>query len=767
MVYIKGRSGKINRSTYNRGYCEIDIESYDHNNTYIFLRNNFTSFSNAKGFMKYDLAFTGATNVANNYTASLTQNITESGEYRVLIFGLTSPTYTDTIQISVGGKTLPKQSIKTLDEFIRCFDMGTVFLQSGSNNITVTGMGRTSFAIVSLKKIRRYYGNTDNIGDLKIQEAEFTRNGITALDTFKLTILNDKKFIDPSTTDYHKSGLVFEYGDSINIKMGETRKSINHSFGGYITAPGLSDDELTIELSGVDRLADLDDNNNLYKEICVGGATTSTTGLSFTTNILYNAMIYLTESPESYIRTTNLSTIIKEELPSKYGMTVDLGVGKNYNNVTMVNLYKKVVTDSTKGNVMELKNYYKANTTQYITIFDSSKRLLYPTPPDIKETGVLFIEYGMGKAVTEIVETKKVDNKTVKEKVKVGYDKDKPFLCWIQIEYSDTPTGTIKTVNVDFTSSTTTNKVGAIEPVMENNQWKTGEFDLVEVLETTDPQSHYYIRRISLRTKAPPQDLYDPKQTAEKEPLYKILLKRVGFRDGSATAPELIKTSGKTQFDLLKDLCNRLNLVAITIPSTERRNDLLLVEKEGSTLCPFTIQEGVNLLDITNIKYAPADGFKNAVAKIFKNTNNTYNVTRQVDPYSIGHFGTRTDVEVLSEEPGLYQANYLANIGLDKNTLPDWSYTAKVLGLPPVQIGRLVPCIFRNSYWNEIKTVKSVSCHYESEGAKVYTDIGLDDVDIETSAKINMRNLRKQLLPQIEYSGGAEYEEAIDIVDEE
>lgn len=778
MVYIKGRSGKINRSTYNRGYCEVEIESYDHDNTLIFLRKDFTDLNNTKAFQKYDLEFITANNVNNNYTASLTANINENGEYRVILFGLTNPTYKDTIEVTIGGKTLPKQSMWTIDEFVRSFDMGTIFLTEGQNTITINGMGRTSFAILSLKKIRRFYGNTDNIGELKIQDVEFTRNGITNLDTFKLSILNDKKFLDPGATDYHKSGLVFEYGDSINIKLGETRKTINHSFGGYITVPELSENELTIKLSGLDRLMDLNDHNNLFKEICVGGAITSTTGLSYTTNSLYNAMIYLVESPELYMKTMNLSTLLKESLPTKYGVTIDLGIGKNYNNLQLGNMIKSVVSDPQKGNVLQLKNDPRANRDQYCIIFDSNKRLLYNTPPNIKDTGIIYIEYGLGAETSTRVETKRVATtkklkngrtqttyKTVKETVKTGFDKDKPFLCWLEVQYSTTPNGEIKTVNVDFTSKTTSNKVGAIEPVIEYGQWKSGEFDLLSVLNITDPQSAYYLRRLTFKTKTPPENLYDPKQP-ESEPQYKILLKKVGFKNGTPITPELIKTSGKTQFDLIKEICDKLNLTAVTIPAKERRNDHLSVEKEESVLCPFTIQEGVNLLDISNIKYSAHETLKNSIAKIFKNTNGTYNVTRQVDPYSIGHFGTRTDVEVLNEEPGLYQANYLATIGLDKNTLPNWSYTAKVLGLPDVRIGRLVPCVFRNSYWNEIKTIKSISCHYQSEGAKVYTEIGLDDVDIKISASQNIRNLRKQLLPQIEYSGGAEYEEAVEIIDE-
>jgi len=781
MVYIKGRN-KITKQRYNKGFCEVEIEAYDHDLTQIFLKPDLTSpnatITNTKAFYQYDLEYLTANNKSSSYTITKTVTAEENGEYRILIFGLTSATYDQTIEVKINNKSLGKKSIKSLDEFNRCFDFGTVWLKEGNNTLEIIGGSYTSISIVSFKKIRRYYGNSDNEGVLKLQDVNFTNNGFTALDTFEMEILSHKDFNDPNASDYHKSGLVFELGDAINIKMGESRRKLTHSFGGYITLPELSKDELTISLKGVGRLADMD-KVPIKKEITIGGATPTQSGLVYKTNNLYDAFRYLLESMELPLGANNLQDIINGLAPVKNALNVDMGLSAVNSKFVTSNISKQVISDPVKGTVVQFQNGSSANQTQSVVILDTSKKIVASSPPNIKNAGVFYIEYGMGnkapqtKTITKTVTVKKklksgkikTTTKKVKEKVVYGgFDLDKEFLAWIEIQYSDTPTSTIKTVNIDFTSNTTSNKLGAITPIIEENQWKMGEFDVVSVLNNTDPQTAYYIRKITLKTQTPPQQLYDPKNTEEVRQSYKMMFKRFGFRSGTAVIPEILKASGKSQLSMVEELLNKLKLNAIVKPATERRNDMLHIENDNSVVCDFEIIKSDNLIDTSNIKYAPADNLKNSVCKVYKNTSGTYNAVRKVDPYSIGHFGTYEDLEVLSDEVGEYNAKYQALIDLENSELCDWSYTATILGLPEsARIGRLVPCVLDRSVLNGIKTIKSIKCIFKHESKKVYTELGLDDLSDEIKAQKNIVALRKSLLPQVEYTGGAEFESAIDI----
>lgn len=68
--------------------------------------------------------------------------------------------------------------------------------------------------------------------------------------------MNDTKFIEPSITDYTKSGLIFDYLDVVNIWMGTDKTNQKHVFGGYILENEVSEDQLTIRIKCESRLYD-------------------------------------------------------------------------------------------------------------------------------------------------------------------------------------------------------------------------------------------------------------------------------------------------------------------------------------------------------------------------------------------------------------------------------------------------------------------------------------------------------------------------------
>ncbi len=89
--------------------------------------------------------------------------------------------------------------------------------------------------------------------------------------------------------------------------------------------------------------------------------------------------------------------------------------------------------------------------------------------------------------------------------------------------------------------------------------------------------------------------------------------------------------------------------------------------------------------------------------------------------------------------------------------------SVELLGLPDARVGRLVSCTFYNSYYNDIKTIKSVSCSYTAAGHKVTTELGLDNLSKQISAQKNIQQLKRNLRPAITYIGGAAYESAVDL----
>lgn len=929
------------KQRYNDGFIRVDIESYDHDVSEVILAgDDGWAGNNQSIIVKEDMEFIQAANTSNPFTANYTVDIEEDGEYRILIYGLTHPTSKGTIALKVDNKAQEKpKPIKSVDSFFRCFDFGTRRLTEGNRIFNITGTGSAAVGILSVKKVRRFFGDSDGQGDLKVKNCNFTENGITAEDIFKLQLLHKQKFIDPNKTNYHKSGLVFEKYDVINISMGENKRKLNHSFGGYIIVPTISDNQLSLTLDGKSRLHDMD-RVQIMKELVIKGAVTEFQGLTYQASNLYDALNYAIENTELPLTANNLKQVVANEIPVKNGLVIDAGSKRFYNKFVASKMNKALVKNGAKGQVLQLQNDYKKNTNQSIKIYDSANKLINNGKPfNFKNFGTFFVDYGMGgkkqSTITlkeiKTVKTKKTatkfklpgtvnvnaysaggqafsnpnnvkvkgDNnnasvavtsstlsqylvltnfnfnipttslvsgieirikkkgedvkdaeiylrrgslskrgrigtnkakdgawnkdkfkdakyggKSVKwgakltpamvnantfgllvkvkgakttstalidsievkvhytptkkkafyKKVKseTGFDVQRPFQCWIEIAYSTTPNGSLKYVNIDLTSSTTTNKIGAIPLNIQEKFWSRGEIDVVGVLTTTAPQSAYYLRQIHLKTKTPPQDLYQPRTTKFNTSLdyltaYKMMFKQFGFKSGSPVIPEMLKVNGKSPKELFKLVCERLNYAAIVVPGKERRYDQLYIEKKGAVLSNFIIKEGDNLLDQTNLKYDPSETI-NKVMKVFKNTNGTYNAVCKVDARNIGHFGTDSNYEVLNEEPGLYQAKFLAMKDLDDSSLPDWSYSAEVLGLPDAHVGRLVPCYFYNNYYDDIKTIESVEVFYTENDRKVWMIVGLDEPDISLNKiKQDYQKLKKKLIPKAEFTGGVEF----------
>lgn len=778
MLVQNRRSTTKNR--YNKAWCEIEIESIDHDASIVCLWDDDDwNKTNVSRIAKYDLGFMTSSNKSAIFSATKTVDIDKSGQYRVLIFGMTNTAHNHFAYVNIGNKQLKTESMQTVDEFVRCFDLGKVTLKEGSQTLKIWGNSYAYISMVCLMSIQYYHGNSDGDGDLKIKTATFTNNGIDNIDTCKVEILHNKKFERPNLSDYHKSGLVFEYMDPINIKMGENKRKLDHQFGGYITYPTLSENRLTINIEGADRLQDMADNQ-IMKEVTIAGAVTDLQSLTYKASNLYDAVKYMLEATELPLKSTSIKDTLINEIQHKDAFIIDMTTSANYNKADVVRINRSLVKASEIGRCVVMRNHYKKNITQkYVAWSSSWNKHEEVTGFNFKNNGVFWIEYGLGdkpdptitKKKTIIVKNKLKSGKTSKgtkktvttKKVDFGYDTQAPFQAWIELDYSITPKGTIKTVAIDFTSTTTTNKLGEIDPVLAYDTWARSEFDVINVLNTMDPQGAYYIRNIRLYAKNGSQDLYDPKNEEDTHHKYKMAFKRCGFKSGSAIVPEVLKLNGKTPAEGFKTLCERLKLSATVVPATERRNDTVYVEKIGSKLCDFEIVEGDNLLDQSNEKYSPNGTLKNAITKVFKNTNGNYSAVRKVDPLSIAHFRTKGNYEVLNENPGVYNARFQAIQDLEDNSLPNWTYTAKVWGLPPAHIGRLVPCTFENSYYNDIKTIKSIECNFVNEGKKVSMTLGLDDVDKKIRSKSNQRKLRKSLLPSQDYIGGAEYEDAVTI----
>lgn len=770
------------------GYIRIEIENYDHNNFYIISKDNAPTLSNAKWVYKYDLPLaTGSGSNPFTFTKNIT--IDENGKYRVQVYGLTNVSYkvndttwklrpSQTIELKINGKSYGKLSNNAMDEFTRFYDFGVVGLKEGSHTFQLVCGNYVHVAFIVIKKINILTGSTDNDGDFYIKSCQVDQTNVNEPSNAEFVILNDTKFIEPSITDYTKSGLIFDYLDVVNIWMGTDKTNQKHVFGGYILENEVSEDQLTIRIKCESRLYDFK-KTQILKELVIGAAVTENTNISAKVNNIYDGIKYVLDSIETPINTSNLQEIVKDAIIPKDTIRYDLSNSLYAKNIIVSKMNKKIVTNKQKGTVLELQNQHPKNTTQYATIFDYRKHVKNKKPVRISTSNdikTFFIEYGLGSAtkksetVTKIVTVRKrlksgkIKTRKKKKKVKIvydGYNKDQTLLAWIKITYK-TSQGTTHTKNINFTSNTTNNVIGIIKPQIDNDFWSRGEIDILTPLTQAHPTSTYFdILKVTLETKTPAEDLYNPKNKESKQQ-YKLLFKGIGFKKGTPITPEIIQGNGKTPLEVLNNLCKKLKLIYYFRYDKERRKDELFFEPLGSQLLTSEVKEGYNLLELSNLKYSPSETLKNNIIKIYKDSNNKNHAVNQCDLECIAHFGSHTEYEEIQDTVGEYYASMEALNDLNEKYLPRWTYTVQLFGIIHAQCGRQIYANFKDEKLDDIKIIKSYKYEYDSSG-KITTTLGLDYEDKEMNAKNYIKDIKKVLKKKAQLTGGAYFSESIDL----
>ena len=730
-------------------YVKMEVESYDPANIYFNYKTGYTG-SNILQKRNDDWYYYTGSNQGQAFTLNTTHNIRVPGDYRVEVFCLTT-TYSEKVKLSIGGRQIGAPvSVKARDTFMRRLDFGIQNLPSGKVNFSLNCGGHVGIISVYLRKVRITSGDTENNGLLVIKDAKGVVGNSKQADTLDVNVQNiDRAWADDGFKEPgNKTGLIFEYRDPVNFYAINTDGKLQRVFGGYMSTPLVSDDKTKIKFSCAGRLKDAE-LRSIVKQITVGGAISEVTTLTYTARDLYDALSYLCESVETPINLGNIDKIASS-IPNKTGHNSNYASKTAQNKLSVQNLSK-----SSGKNYVVLRNGAKKGSTQYSVLWESSwNKKSEATGFKITDTPVFYLKYGLGQATT-----------TVKKKKVYGYDQSKPFLAWIEIQYSTTPTGTRKTVNIEFSANTATNRIGKITPIWKNGVTRQGELDVLEILEVTDPSANYYLRRIALKYVVPSgNDLYDSKTEHDS---YKMALFGAGFKAGDPLTVEVLQTSGQKVADYMDTLQTRLGFDMYMIYGQNRSQDKLMLVKEESQVTLIEFKEGIggNVLGVANINYTPITSLKNSIIKIFKTGSNTNSYVAKKDVASIFRFGEHQDLEVLNDDVGAYYAGYLARTDVDEKTDVRPTYTLNIEGFPDVHEGQLVISTLENQILNDMQPILSIEYEYDTDKRpSLETTVGLGEMNPDLRADLNMVALRKTIEnKRTAFSGGATEEEHVDL----
>lgn len=751
-MYIK-RDYLDQKRNYPSSYYKVEIESYDPNNIYSKVAPlGFSKDSNTTGAFVLGCNTLTGKNKSKSFNLSSDFNILESGSYRVEVFYISSR-YAQTVMLQLGS-TKRTFSAQAKDNFFRKYDAGSITVLKGKLATKITSGGDVKIIGVYLRKVRKNSGDSANEGLIHIETADIKLTDATEMATMNLNMQHiDKPYNEGGFLEEgNKSGLVFEYRDPINLIVRDIYGKLVNVFGGYISQPILSDDNMNIRLECVDRMKDAEKQNCL-KEISVGGEISDNWELFYDADNFYDTLSYLAQSIELPLSVSNVTTL-KNEIPLKDSIFTSFDTYNTIKNVVVNNIVKTPIKSGKKYDKISLRNTPKKGKVQAAVLYDSNnardkKGLL------INDKPIFFINYGMGsKPITKTWVEKKYNKKTKKtkkitHKLTKGYDISSPFLAYIELKYSlkfNSGVKDIKTVNIDFTSTTTTNKIGTIKTILKQNVMKRGEIDVMHVLKAKEGVgANIYIRKISLKfTVSNTGDLYDPSTDVSK---YNMLFKSVGFRKGfNARVPSLMQSSGKKLLELIKEACNVLELSPRLKYSSDRSKDTLILDKMEENIALLELKEGLdgNISALGNITYTPLTKLKNNITKVYKQSTGNYKYVMVKDLANIMRYGVHDDVEVINEEIGTYYADYLARTDLDKNTEMDFSRPLTIEGYPSLEKGQLVFGSFTNSLYDDVKPIESIEVKIDvSDAPNIHTTYGWGELSPSVASAKNISNIRK------------------------
>ena len=320
-----------------------------------------------------------------------------------------------------------------------------------------------------------------------------------------------------------------------------------------------------------------------------------------------------------------------------------------------------------------------------------------------------------------------------------GFDKDKPFQAWVKVEFSTSQNKNAERIPIyiDFTSaeSDSLKTFRGFTPVILNNVFTTGSVSIINKLnETYYPK--VYLRNITFEYVVGSEKLWESNDSTEDNSSCRMILRRIGFRNGNILNPINLEATGKSLNSLMETILSSGDLELRLYPQQMRRNDRLYVSHKQKAPEPrFTIKEGDdgNIISISNWEYTPVSDFISRSMVVYKRKernaeDSIYNYLESRNPMKVTQYGEITNVVSISDDISGLEAYYEARSNPKfKNDRSD-SLTVTVKGCPKdLRVGDYVDCIFENSAYNDYKQVKSITHEYNVRNSpKLQTKIGLN-----------------------------------------
>lgn len=590
-------------------YFKAEIEATDHSNIYYTPQNECSKTSGLTTIKSNGDEFIGigdSSTLSSAYVEA-NMNIATPGEYRVFVHILRRPAHPSSpnprMTVTVDSTDMGTYNTELQTRLDSLIDCGTIKLNAGTHTINATfPTKRVHIGGFILKRIVRLNtGEGDVDTSIEALNASYTKNSISEMNTAKMSVVFKEDFYEPSNP---YSGMIFDFTDPVTFWVGETRRDAKPEFGGYVGGYSYDLDSMELHLEFVDRMLDMY-REPVYANYNIGNAPDPENQPKFGF-VKFNNIVQFTNYVTQAIEYPLLS-----EVNASYGFLLNMGDVTHYNGVSVSGYLKKHEKNIGNPAPSLMLHYENLN---YYECADTSEKdcdaILYTAgaiPPNAYEHPILCFDY-----------------------ITRGASSVNPLRFNVVISmYKEGETAVdAQEYTITFNSSRTEGKViGSVTPQFTGviNSFK---FNLKTAFDKYAPSSEYHITQIRLVDTL-------TQATAEFLSGSVIYLDNIGMMAESVNMKIATDLQATTQVELLRKICEESGYDGYIRYGSERRDDVFILEESGGNAGGVEAVQGVNILDVTGIKYKPSisrgdDAFTNVAHRHYHVKNGSTDQVRSV-----------------------------------------------------------------------------------------------------------------------------------------
>ena len=597
----------------------------------------------------------GLKNTSANTTITFTKSFTipAAGYYLVELFLWKKPTVSGSFDLQIDGTSVWNES-----GYNKWSDYGTVIrvpiqqLTAGSKPFVLTVPKFAGAGWLKISQLKRYEGGKDLLDvseeRLDLISAEFTENGVNALDTMTLKIAMKD---DYWTDELANNQICFDAGDHVTFVLGQDATEARPMFGGYVAGWEIDDSLTELTLTCVDRLWDLN-RTTIKKNFSIGYIPAADSAGTM-----------------PYSQFANVNEIARYLCTALYKIDFD-GIFRDYKFYNNFSLATDVSTLPSTGFDKKWETSFgNPGTCMRLipTTIGANSVTLWSEQNEIWNLAdhpmFNFDYYASGAGVKYPVR--------FNIEFKMFKDGELPSSALTYVLRFNGPTPTTGKITL-----------GQYLPSL-NGLWQNFTINLKSLFDKVAGSSAYWISEVKFVG-------YQDSMTVLNRRCSSIYIDQIMGYGDITQAPRYASADSKTALEELQDMCDKCNQIAFNRAGMERSEDQLIMLPKRYYTLPIDINTD-NVVGVSGLEYKPIEwGLKNQASDTFNYSDTKSGTSKAYDAESEKHYGIIQDHEFLSDITTLASAQVISKAKIAQNSFQYPGFTAIMEGSVLIEPGQYI-----------------------------------------------------------------------------